>query len=269
MKKFLLCALAIFSLTACTRYQYITLNSDIYREDDQSFVWENDSVKIQYAFSGADCPLSIKIYNKLDKPIYVDWSKSAVIYPDGFSFVLWSDHANISTGTVSSAVNLGGITLGGSQTTGTIVRSASVNFIPPASQVSVNPMYVRSTFIKPLPLELKRKVVYAGNMDPFKVDSYSFNPNNSPFSFRCYLTLSTEDNFANYFYIDQPFWVSQVVETQSGPSNFLKADNLFSVNKTTGFGHVMQGVGIAGLVVGAAYIDAKTTPAESYHHHNW
>jgi hypothetical protein len=269
MKKFVLYALAIFSLTACTRYQYITLNSDIYQTDNQTFVWENDSVKVQYAFWGKNCPLSIQIYNKLNKPLYVDWSKSAVIYSDGSSFILWNDQASINSGTVSSAVNVGGLILGGSQTTGTIVRSKSVDFIPPASRVSVCPMYVRSTFIKPLPSELKKKQVYYGNMEPFKADFYTFNPNNSPFSFRCYLTLSTEDNFANYFFLDQPFWVSQVIETQSEPNNFLKADNLFSVNKTTGFGHVMQGVGVASLVVGAAYISGSTQPDYSHRNHNW
>lgn len=257
--------LSLLLMVSCTQYQFITLDSDIYKEDQGGFVWENDTVKIQYAFSGRDCPLTIQIYNKLKDPIYVDWSKSAVVYSDGSAFPLWSDQSVIKTGTTGAGVNLGNMTFSSSETNGAIERAVSISFIPPSSFVSLRPMYVRSNLIRPLPAELKKHIPF-GNEEFSKVDMYDFTQNNNPFSFRCFLTLSADKGFTKPMYVDQNFWTSSIIETKRDPSTFLQSDYMFYVSKTTNTGHFLQGVGVATLAGGAIYIDAKTSSPSSARH---
>jgi len=205
MRKILLLFCAVL-LVSCAHYQYVTLNSAIYKADNQSFVWENDSVKVQYIFSGADCPITVKVHNKLAQPIYVDWEKSAVIYSDGSRFSLWNDETHINLATTGGAVNFRSDTFTRLETSGGMKKQEQVSFIPPNSYVSVTPMAVRSTFISPLPQNLKQRVPF-GNTEGSKVDKYVFSLDNSPFTFRCFLTLSTSEDFEHPILSKQPLLI--------------------------------------------------------------
>jgi hypothetical protein len=246
-------------LGACTQYQYITLNSTIYKAENQSFAWENDSVKVQYIFSGADCPITIQVYNKLAQPMYVDWKKSAVIYSDGSRLSLWNDETQINIVTTGGAVHSHNYTFSGSETGGVMNKREQISFIPPNSYVSVTPLAIRSTFIRPLPKKLKQRVPF-GDVYGSKVDKYSFALEDSPFTFRCFLTLSATDSFEHPTYIDQPFWVSDIIQTKISPSEVSQGNNMFYVSRATAVGHIMGGVGTVGIIAGAAYLDAATTP---------
>lgn len=253
MKKVVFISLIALILASCTQFQYVTLDSNIYNSQQRNFVWENDTVRIQYGFSGLNCPLFVNIYNKLNRPLYVDWRKSAIIYDDGSSFSLWNDQANINTGTSGVTVGVGNMAFSTAHTTGTVERADQIGFIPPVSGISATPAYIRSRFI-------------TLNKDSLaKSKLQHFDMNGSPFYFRCFLTISTTDNFADAMYIDQPFWASSIFLSGVGPSMKLD-DNTFYLQKTTNTGKFLQGVGVASLIVGAAYIDATTPPPPRYHH---
>lgn len=256
MKKTFLLFFAVL-LASCTQYQYITLDSNVYRQDQQSFIWENDTVRIRYIFSGNNCPLTVQVYNKMTQPLYVDWKKSAIVYGDGSRLSLWNDQVNVSSTTVGGSVRVGHITMGSAQTSGMIDKREQISFIPPNSYVSVRPLAIISNFIRPLPLELKQRVSF-GDESNTKVDKYNFTPENTPFTFRCFLTLATNDNFSNSIYIDQPFWVSGIMQTTMGPSLVLPSDNMFYVSRTTTMGHIMGGVGTVAIVAGAVYLEAES-----------
>jgi hypothetical protein len=267
MKRFFFTLVLISILSSCQQYQYITLESDIFHNELQNFAWENDTLKIQYSFSGQNCPLKIQIENKLKQPIFIDWSKSAVIYEDGSSFPLWDNNSYVNTVSTGAGLNVGNIAISETQTNGTINRPPQIAFIPPYSHITYNPVYIRSALIRPLDKTLKQRVTF-GFDDASKVDLYKFTPENSPFSFRCFVTASTSEKFTTSIYIDNPFWVSSIIETKRNPNEFLKNDNLFYVNKTTAMGHILGGVGVASLLVGTAYIQVATTPHyDDYHHH--
>jgi len=266
MKKIFFLFFAVL-LGACTQYQYITLNSDVYRADEQTFVWENDTVSIRYVFSGYNCPLTVQVYNKMNQPLYVDWKKSAVVYGDGSRLSLWNDQVNISSTTVGGAVRMGNIAVGSAQTSGVMDKREQVSFIPPNSYVSVRPLAIMSNLIKPLPQELKERVSF-GDQNGSKVDKYIFTSENTPFTFRCFLTLAVNDNFSNSIYIDQSFWVSQIMQTSSiRPSSIGSSDNMFYVNRTTTFGHIMGGVGTVAIVGGAIYLNEVVDPEPPARHH--
>jgi hypothetical protein len=96
MKPNLLLFLLFFVLTACTQYQYLTVTGvDIAKIENAGFVSENDTLKIQYAFSDYKGKVGISIHNKLNQPIEIDWKKSAIIL-DGKAISLFSSNAVIS-----------------------------------------------------------------------------------------------------------------------------------------------------------------------------
>ncbi|MBP1638764.1 MAG: hypothetical protein H6Q17_347 [Bacteroidetes bacterium] len=264
MRNFFLLCFAVL-LGSCTQYQYITLDSNIYHQDQQSFVWENDTVKIRYIFSGYNCPLTVQVYNKMNQPLYVDWKKSAVVYGDGSRWSLWNDDSYINTSTTNSAVRVRNNTYSSSSTDGVIQKREQISFIPPNSYVSVRPLAIVNGFFKSLPQNLREKVTF-GDEGNTKVDKYSFTQENTPFTFRCFLTLSINDNFSNVTYIDKPFWVSEVMQTYMSPSSVLSSDNMFYVNKTTTFGHIMGGVGTVAIVGGVIYLNEVADPEPMRHH---
>lgn len=77
IKSLILPAAVLFSvlLTSCSKYQINMLSSTNAVKDEQTGVFnvENDSVKISYSFYGKNAPVSIQVFNKSDKPLYIDW----------------------------------------------------------------------------------------------------------------------------------------------------------------------------------------------------
>ena len=73
MQHFLLFVLFIFCFSSCTTYQYITLASeDVSQNEKKEFLWENDTTKITYQFSGEGGLMTIAVFNKTDQPVYVN-----------------------------------------------------------------------------------------------------------------------------------------------------------------------------------------------------
>src|ERR1700755_984530 len=82
MRPLLLFILLTSLISSCIQYQYVTIDGSGDRTDAQEFFEENDSVRIQYNFNGPDAPVNVIIDNKTDAPIYIDWSRSALIIND-------------------------------------------------------------------------------------------------------------------------------------------------------------------------------------------
>src|SRR5215208_2013722 len=67
-------------LTSCSKYQFFTLaGENISKNEKQEFVAENDTFRVIYDFHGDKGPIRVSIYNKSNKPMQVDCSRSAVI----------------------------------------------------------------------------------------------------------------------------------------------------------------------------------------------
>lgn len=97
-----------------------------------------------------------------------------------------------------------------------------------------------------------------------KVRAGSFDQNNSPLSFRTYLTLYTQEGRDNkVFSFDRNFYVSKSIKTSARPQNYFEyttlPGNVFYHSKATAYGKTMTGVAVVGLVAGAAAVQ----PAEN------
>ena len=59
------------------------------------YVYENDTVRIVYYFWSEDGIMAFNIYNKSDKPLYIDWKRSTFI-TNSFKSNYWADKTTIT-----------------------------------------------------------------------------------------------------------------------------------------------------------------------------
>ena len=220
-----------FLLISCNKeyVQILRTKSVGLNESKQGWFFENDSIKITYNFNARGGVMSFKLFNKLDKPIYLDWKNSSFIY-NGEKNNFWIEESNTVGSSVQSSQvgrnafnsfdrNLYGLSFGLlSQKT---VKAERITFIPPKSGISSNIAYYqfrltktdshyrvdpsKATKISVKDLTKKKERFRTGYM-------YTYNESNSIISFRNYLALSFAENSSQFNFIDNKFYVSSLAE---------------------------------------------------------
>jgi hypothetical protein len=240
--------LMVITFSSCSTYQYVFLKSNLNQNEKKEFYYENDSFLINYSFSGKDCPLNIHVYNKLSVPLYVNWRKSAVII-DNKKISLWEDRSSIE-GTVDAASirwNKSESTSSG-DFSGSVYRPEPVSFIPPQSYIQNIPLYVHTKSIATLPSDSVSNVkLLTSNGMTRDFKRYNYTSQNTPFNFRCFLSLSTKEDFSTEIYTDNSFWISDIVPS-SGSLAVNQSDN-YCHQETTEFGTCCAGTALVGLIV--------------------
>jgi hypothetical protein len=220
----------LLTCTSCANYQYSTVVSDTPKKPDGIHLFENDSVQIKYSFKGQDCPLDISIFNKLSVPLFVDWKKSSVIINQQ-RFPLWIDQSEINANTQgSTTVQWTNLITHSSSTTGTMIRSESVSFIPPQSYVTMKPILLQQDFFK-LDRKNSTKTILQSPATKVLGYEYSFQREDSPLAFRSFLVLSSDEKFPSPLYLEHRFWVSHVLETALLPRHKPLSGNQFLTKK--------------------------------------
>lgn len=244
---FILVVVIASFLGSCTDYQYINIvnNPDV---SDSGLVFENDSFRIEYSFNGEKLPVNITIFNKLTSPLYVDWSKSSAIINDqrisyfseneqfkGYAVGVRVPSSIFSTEQVSSAIS------------GTVYKNERISFIPPQSKVSYTSPTMLNAWLEPQ--GEKQKVEFQCVYGGVNGKRIVFTKDSSPFTFRSFITVSTDKNFEKEIYNDNEFWVNEVMETSARPNEILNypASYTFNSRKTGALG-VAGGTLFIGLV---------------------
>lgn len=250
---------------SCARYQYSTISSaGVAMNDKQEFIAENDSLLILYNFNGANAPIHITIQNKLQVPVYVDWQRSALIVNDKAISYMPSE-LKIDGGFGGSSYNYGnrgsGYSVSGGHIHATASLPPSVDFIPPQSYLTKNPMGVTNKFIESVPDTAFRRVNYQfaeGFLTPVKMAN--FTEATSPLRFRSYLTLKVGDSTKSVTY-EHSFYLSELITSSYGPETVWLSQayrgNQFFIREVTGYGKAMTGFGvIAGAAVYTATVES-------------
>lgn len=211
--------ISVLALITCvsscgTLYQVAEVAStNVPINKEKIYVFENDSIRISYSFWSDKGQLEYSIYNKLDKPIYVDWKKSSYI-KNGTKNDYWKDAEIGSSVSVSKAEYVNGNVQGASKTSSASVKLERITFIAPKSN------YTQSMFS----IGRKNGVTFSDTVSPIMLERIDkkgkftkgkrelFSEQESPISFRVFLTLSTKENFEKEFYIDNGFYVSKITE---------------------------------------------------------
>jgi hypothetical protein len=218
--RFVIVVAGIIFLSGCTKFQYISVSSNLPQDDKKEFVIENDTVLIKYSFSGENLQVKATLYNKLQQPIYFDVQRSAVIINDY-------------------------------QISDAFLTDYQPSFIAPMAKVTVASNLLRDQFISTDTLALSKN-----KRNPETgIPSFSFNIATTPLFLRCVLAICPNGDYTYPTIFDYSFWVSDIDETVLGPSSVPnRPSNQFYIRHATGVGSTMSWVGLLGLVVVAAAI---------------
>ena len=241
MKNILRLTIVSLILFGCKSYvQVFDTDSTIQTNKDGFYIYENDSLKITYSFWKNKGLMTFSIYNKMNKPLYIDWKKSSYV-ANSVKLNYWIDEEKNQTfSSYGSYFDNGPLlrpsyavsaTAGASITSK--VKVERITFIPPASY------YYRSQFFI-LPISFYKIDTKSGfeevprNDKPkkmTKVYKADFTKENSPLVFRNFLTFSTTENSETEFYIDNEFYIDEVLEMDRRHFEQLRRDYTRKVGK--------------------------------------
>jgi hypothetical protein len=212
---YILLWLSIVVLSGCTRYQYISVSSKLYQNDRKEFVNENDTVLMLYSFSGQNFPLSVTIYNRLSIPMYIDLQRSTVLIND------------FNTGTPFD-------------------HEGQINMVPPGSYAIIESDPLSDKFITFDPKDSLANKPVSTNLGKNR----AYNEETTPVLIRSVIALSVNEDLSHPTFYDYSFWVSDVLQTMTGPEAMgYNPSNQFYISKTTGFGKVMSWTGTIILLI--------------------
>ena len=247
----------LLSLSGCQSYQYVTVKSDLNNNDVGEYYIENDTVKVFFLFTGANGPVIIEVINKLDQPLYVNWKNSALIV-DGKSHPLWMDIADVNINTDGVAYSYPNGQFIGASSSGTITKKEPISFLPPATSV-INDNYKLAGRHIDIPKSHRPHKFTLPSANGFiDVKKYEFAPDNSPMSFRLFLTYATDEQQKTSVVLDEAFWISEIITTDLPPESFPKnPSNRFYVSKPTGFAKASAYIIGIPVLIGLAALGAQ------------
>lgn len=207
---------SIVLFSSCFFYQHVRVASNIPLTDNSEFLLENDSLRIVYSFHGEGGPIHLEIFNKLNMPLSVDWSKSALI-KNGQSYSLWKDEARLNgTATEYKIIPQSEIVNSTSNIEGTIARKDRVTFIPPQSKIVANSFTLYKAFFT-TPDQAGEKTTFYTSKGESKARKFTFSKGDTPLNFRIFLYFSVDKSSKMPIQIDNTFWVSDYFTTYTSP----------------------------------------------------
>lgn len=184
--------------------QLITLQGSNVQPGPAGFMFDNDTLTLQYSFSAQRGQMTLSVSNKLTRPLYIDWKRSVlVIGKDQVPY--WRDVSDVNLSGSNNRYS--------SVTSGTISKADQIEFILPQTRIEKRQFVVVPTgslYLTGNPTVVQEKSLNPLQKKPVKVDVYNYGPNESPLQFRNYLTFSTDKDFKTEFAVDTKFWASDV-----------------------------------------------------------
>ena len=214
--------LGLTLLSSCSSYQIGTLKiaENSSKDKFNSFISENDSVKITYSFKGIYAPLEITIENKLNEPIYMNWEKSALIFKDDSRSLSGNDiyikgniigqisqpspQSDLIIADVNQSVNLSS------------PKPLTISFVAPKAIVKKKTISLNKKAENKVPKSSWKysKVNYDDGVTATKkVKTAKFNTDNSPYKFRSYLTVYTatkDDKIKDVLNFEKSFYLAEI-----------------------------------------------------------
>ena len=264
--------------SSCSTYYYSTLATsqrEVVKKDNGDFMQENDTVSISYCFYGENMPVEITVYNKLDKPLFLDWQQSSLVL-DAMA-IGYNRNAGTEEQTKSSTfayMDYLHPQTNYAETFGHFAGQGSmperVAFIPPQMMINSTPIVLNEFAFEDIPDNEFSKAKYAGNNGKMKnVRLLEFTDTNTPLRFRSYITLYTVnesgDRDKSMTFV-QDFYLSQLVKSKAltpsnTPANLEQRGDFFYIRKEKiSKLAVIAGTAAIGIAGGVA-IGAAVTPS--------
>jgi len=204
------------------------------QKDSSYYLYENDTLKIAYYFWEKSGIFSFTVYNKLDRPLYIDWKK-ANYFTNGNKQEYWNDASISKSKTVSTSfasiskygtspiANVFGTSIGTSTTTTT--REERITFIAPKTSITKSKFKILSTSKMDWTKDVEKIDTSRNDIPNKKTIVYvkKYSPQNSPLIIRNFMTLSLKEDFSSEFFIDHFFFVKEInnMDINNSDKNFL------------------------------------------------
>jgi len=223
MRHLILSAAFLVTLSACTTYQYMTIDSPQLQKNAQNqFSLENDTLRLTYNINGKGGLLTVSIYNKTDQPLFVNWKKSALIRNEQTTS-LFDNNILVRGRSSGSAYRNNNIAASNSNFTAYLAIPDGMDFIPPASSISKElPKIERTGLLEAyIPDSVQHKKLTEPNgMNYTRYQQLTFTDNDSPIRFKTYITFSLGHDNNREFAETSSFYIGEVCQTQSEPEIF-------------------------------------------------
>ncbi|MDR0824792.1 MAG: hypothetical protein LBN74_06825 [Prevotella sp.] len=210
---YLLTIVLLFPACSSTFY-YSTLNTTndyVEKVDNGDFLLETDSLWIAYCFKGAYAPVQITIFNKTNKPLCVDWRRSALII--GNTPINYAGEKMNFPGDWESYDNSDRTDSQGSSD-GRTALPGGVSFVPPQTMISEIPLRLNPRFDNINKKEYRNSYLSNVRGKEIKTKRIEFDPANSPLTFKSYLTVYYQPDkpmtYEQDFYMDSLFKTSKI-----------------------------------------------------------
>ncbi len=216
----------------CTTFQYITLGSDLKKNEGNEFILENDTLLLKYQFKGEGGPVNVYVYNKLQKPLFIDWAMSSIIL-NNKSYSFLPTESKLRATFSSSSYRYGSrYSHGSGNVTGVIKTDREKTFIPPQTFITETRIAVNHSYVK-TPSPLNQKITIKGKSDIKARGIFAdYTQSNSPLKFKSYLTFSFSEDSSHAYHMENNFWAEQITEVILSPSNLLiQPNNQFYIRK--------------------------------------
>jgi hypothetical protein len=253
--------LLLFSLNifaSCSVYHYTTVASNTIEKNKEGvFVTENDSLGIEYSFGGYGGPVSIKIINKTNLPLFIDWKRSAIIVNN--KAISYFNPGSRIDGTISSDF----YQLSDRQVVGQATLNADLKaqdgeaFIPPNAYsqntfINLSSFFNNETVVE----QMKRQKLYikGGEQNLLKID---FSESSSPLIFKSYITFMYADSAKKYFTRQHDFYISSSTKTSLSPEEYFVVTipgDTFITSRFTGTSQFVGVTAILGGIILAAIV---------------
>jgi hypothetical protein len=224
MRCLILSLLIVLVFGSCSSYEYLTLSSpQIPKNDKKEFSWENDTMKLVYNFHGEGGPMSVTIYNKTEKPLFVNWKKSALIR-DGHSTSLFNSSVQVTGELSTTAIPLRSkvATASYSSLSASFDLPQGMELIPPASDIKKGLFAVQDEAV--LNAQNKDTAHSEKITDAYGVVArfkrFSFEEAQSPLQFRSYLTFVLGNDNSPEFSVQHSFYAKEVLLSSDDPEYF-------------------------------------------------
>jgi hypothetical protein len=222
-----------FLFASCSKFQYYSVASDNTSKDqEQKFIDQNDICDIIYDFSGEKGPMRITVYNKSNRPLNIDWKRSAIIEKE--TSTSFFDPNVKFAGEIQQNNTIA------QNIIATILPPEPVQFIPPQSTIIRQTFFINNKFLNLNKYRNTKETLKTG-YGKKKMKRYKFSHGYPPIFFRIYLTFIKDDNSS--FAIEHSFYVTDIVETRATPDNFgTDEGDRFYIRGHTHFGNVSTAI---------------------------
>ncbi|MBY0432538.1 MAG: hypothetical protein K2U26_00345 [Cyclobacteriaceae bacterium] len=203
----------------CAKIQVYDTSATNSELNNSFWVFESDTVMITYEFWANKGVMSFSVYNKANKPIYIDWKNSSFIH-DYNKMNYWVDEEFSTLQSFYGGYYYKGpllkpgyaVTAGTQTSSSKTVKPERVTFIPPKSYYYRTQFYLVPNNYFPINTKVA-SIRYADEDKPKKSNSFqevNYDYRTSPLKFRNYLAFSFSESAQTFFFVDNEFYVSSI-----------------------------------------------------------